>query len=304
LTNCARAGGCAGFNYPFLTSKERDNETGLDYFGARYYSSTQGRFTSPDEFSGGPHDVYTLGKGDPEKQALPYADITQPQSLNKYQYTYNNPLNNVDPDGHVCIPCAIVVAVIAILASPEYAEAPTGHPGEVLHQSGTAGPALVSNIFLGEATGAAGQVLLRPLLRFAAGRMFASEAVAKAESQIIANAAQGSAFESRVLGIVGGTKNTTRIMQGEATGAAYRVPDILTQKIGGVAGEIKSTTGKLRLTNQFKDLLKYAGDTNTTLRIYLQPGAKLDANLTAAIKKAGAEVYDVVKDKVVRRNLN
>lgn len=32
-----------------VTSKERDNETGLDYFLARYYSSTQGRFTSPDE---------------------------------------------------------------------------------------------------------------------------------------------------------------------------------------------------------------------------------------------------------------
>jgi hypothetical protein len=40
---CFRAGGCAGFNYPFLTQKERDNETGLDYFLARYYLSTQGR---------------------------------------------------------------------------------------------------------------------------------------------------------------------------------------------------------------------------------------------------------------------
>jgi RHS repeat-associated protein len=32
-----------------FTQKERDIETGLDYFGARYYSSTQGRFTSADE---------------------------------------------------------------------------------------------------------------------------------------------------------------------------------------------------------------------------------------------------------------
>jgi hypothetical protein len=106
-----------------------------------------------------------------------------------------------------------------------------------------------------------------------------------------------------VLGIVGVPKNTSRILQGEATGAAYRVPDILTKKIGSVAGEIKSTTGTLRLTNQFKDLLKYAGDTNSTLKIYLQPGAKLDAKLTGALKAAGAEVYDVVKNEVVRRNL-
>jgi RHS repeat-associated protein len=67
-----------------FTQKERDNETGLDYFLARYYSSIQGRFTSPDEFKGGPHELFVLGSGHPEKQALPYAKIFAPQSLNKY----------------------------------------------------------------------------------------------------------------------------------------------------------------------------------------------------------------------------
>ncbi len=83
-----------------FTSKERDIETGLDYFLARYYLSTQGRFTNPDEFKGGPHEVRVLGSGDSEKQALVYADVTNPQSLNKYQYCLNNPLRYVDPDGH------------------------------------------------------------------------------------------------------------------------------------------------------------------------------------------------------------
>ena len=82
-----------------FAGKERDTETGLDYFLARYYSSTQGRFTSPDEFKGGPHEIWVLGSGDPEKQALVSADITNPQSLNKYQYCFNNPLRYVDPDG-------------------------------------------------------------------------------------------------------------------------------------------------------------------------------------------------------------
>ena len=40
--------GPRGENYPFLTQKERDIEPELDFFEARYFSSTQGRFTSTD----------------------------------------------------------------------------------------------------------------------------------------------------------------------------------------------------------------------------------------------------------------
>jgi RHS repeat-associated protein len=80
------------------SGKERDSETGLDYFGARYYGSNLGRFLSPDEFTGGPVDVF--GDDSTAPGPLPYADITNPQSLNKYSYTYNNPLSMIDPDGH------------------------------------------------------------------------------------------------------------------------------------------------------------------------------------------------------------
>jgi RHS repeat-associated protein len=67
-------------NYPFLTRKERDIETGLDYLISRYYSSVQGRFTSADE---------------------PLADQSpiDPQSWNLYAYVRNNPLIATDPDG-------------------------------------------------------------------------------------------------------------------------------------------------------------------------------------------------------------
>jgi RHS repeat-associated protein len=87
-----------------FTSKERDDETGRDYFLARYYSSTQGRFTSPDEFTGGPDELYDFVDEAADNPTF-YADLSNPQSLNKYQYAYNNPLNLVDPDGH-CPKCA------------------------------------------------------------------------------------------------------------------------------------------------------------------------------------------------------
>ena len=94
-----------------FTGKERDNESGLDDFEARYYSSAMGRFMSPDEFAGGPIDA--VGPADPLPPGpLPYAQISNPQSLNKYAYTYNNPLRYTDPNGH-CIWDGCVVEIVA-----------------------------------------------------------------------------------------------------------------------------------------------------------------------------------------------
>ncbi len=69
-------------NYKF-TGKERDSESGLDDFEARYYSSQFGRFHSAD-WSAIP---------------VPYADLGNPQTLNLYAYVKNNPLNPTDPTG-------------------------------------------------------------------------------------------------------------------------------------------------------------------------------------------------------------
>jgi RHS repeat-associated protein len=80
-----------------FTGKDRDNETGLDFFEARYHSSAQGRFLSPDEFAGGPTELFAeVAAHNPTF----YADIAEPQSLNKYAYCLNNPFKFVDPDGH------------------------------------------------------------------------------------------------------------------------------------------------------------------------------------------------------------
>lgn len=69
------------------TGKERDAESGLDYFGARYMSSSMGRFMSPDWSA--------------KIEPVPYSKLDNPQSLNLYSYVLNNPLSLTDADGHV-----------------------------------------------------------------------------------------------------------------------------------------------------------------------------------------------------------
>jgi RHS repeat-associated protein len=67
-----------------FTGKERDSESGLDYFGARHYASTIGRFMVPDK----PFDDHAP---------------TDPQSWNLYSYVRNNPLSFTDPNGGACV---------------------------------------------------------------------------------------------------------------------------------------------------------------------------------------------------------
>ncbi len=69
-----------------FTGKERDSESGLDYFGARYYGSSMGRWLSPDWSA--------------KVEPVPYAKLEDPQSLNLYAYVEDNPLTRFDADGH------------------------------------------------------------------------------------------------------------------------------------------------------------------------------------------------------------
>jgi RHS repeat-associated protein len=68
-----------------FTGKERDTESGNDYFGARYYASSMGRFMSVDP-------------------AFESEILELPQTWNRYSYVYNRPTYSNDPDGR-CPPC-------------------------------------------------------------------------------------------------------------------------------------------------------------------------------------------------------
>jgi RHS repeat-associated protein len=73
-------------NYKF-TGRERDPESSYDYFPARYYTSSMGRWLTPDWAA--------------RPSGVPYAVFGDPQSLNLYGYVGNNPFNRTDADGHL-----------------------------------------------------------------------------------------------------------------------------------------------------------------------------------------------------------
>jgi RHS repeat-associated protein len=78
-----------------FTGKERDGESGLDYFGARYYASLSGRFMSPD----------------PSPDGVALAD---PQSWNLYAYTRNRPTRFVDVGGKWATPVHADITTFAL----------------------------------------------------------------------------------------------------------------------------------------------------------------------------------------------
>jgi len=75
-----------------------DDDTGLYYYGARYYDPELGRFIQPDSI-------------------VPSAG--DPQTLNRYSYCGNNPLKYVDPSGHGGLFSDIGKALASMFTSPQ-----------------------------------------------------------------------------------------------------------------------------------------------------------------------------------------
>lgn len=71
------------------SGKERDGESSLDYFGARYFSSALGRWMSPDWAE--------------KVEPVPYVKLDDPKTLNLYSHVQNNPSSRFDNDGHATI---------------------------------------------------------------------------------------------------------------------------------------------------------------------------------------------------------
>ncbi len=106
----------------YFTGQRLDDETGLYYFGARYYDPSLGRFITPDSIVQSPGG--------------------NPQTFNRYSYAGNNPVNNIDPSGHSWFSKFWKAAVTAIVGTVL-----------IIASAGTLAP-VVGTYWAGVATGA------------------------------------------------------------------------------------------------------------------------------------------------------
>ncbi|MEK6843731.1 MAG: RHS repeat-associated core domain-containing protein, partial [Candidatus Micrarchaeota archaeon] len=114
------------------TGKEKDSESGLMYYGARYYNPGIGRFVQADSMISNPYD---------------------PQSLNRYSYVLNNPYKFVDKKGNFAIVPALLIAGSALAG------------GYLAYQStyaatGNSNAALLAGVIGGVASGASAAVVI------------------------------------------------------------------------------------------------------------------------------------------------
>ena len=100
-----------------FTGSVRDLGSGLQYMNARYYDPATGRFVSQDTYTG-----------------TPYAPCTQ----HLYSYCGNNPVNMVDPTGHMPVkPIAVCDGgTTRVVPEPESTPEPTPTPKPQEERSG------------------------------------------------------------------------------------------------------------------------------------------------------------------------
>lgn len=109
-----------------FTSYERDGESGLDYGVNRYYGRSPGRFNSVDPLRG---------------------SVTNPQSLNRYTYGANDPINQVDPDGRFFI--APLFNIGAIFNVGSLGEVTVTAGPDFIFADISLGPSLIPPFFFG-----------------------------------------------------------------------------------------------------------------------------------------------------------
>ena len=137
----------AGVNDRRFVGKEKDEETGLSYFGARYEDAKTGRFIAVDP----------VGAVDAKSSKTNEKMLLNPQRLNAYAYALNNPYRYVDPDGREVVTLAILANLLfgGTANAPEYRYSPTVGSQTTAEFAGGVALAETGGLVVGRVLGAA-----------------------------------------------------------------------------------------------------------------------------------------------------
>ncbi len=211
------------------TGKERDEESGFYYHGARYYAPWIGRWTSCDPAGSDDH-------------------------INRYVYVHNNPIVATDPTGQwtwkqVGIAALVITAAVVItvatagLGAAAVAAAATAVGGTALGASGAAAATLVGTVAVGALTGAASS----------AAADLTAQALTKEKGQAIdwhrtKAAAAGGAAAGGVLSIIPGLAAARSVGQAIRAGAtaaeAVAATRAATAATGSIGRQLLTSGGK------------------------------------------------------------
>jgi RHS repeat-associated protein len=261
----------AGYNQPSgyrqqFTDKERDTESGMDYFLARYYSSPMGRFLSVDPENAG-------------------AEPSDPQAWNAYAYTRSNPLKYVDPTGEY-----FVVArrgrkqvqrfistmlrtpqgratINAIATSPKPVSFSRGRLPSVKNPSGSLSiDAGAAKLITGNTPGAIGGV---------------DVTLDKSNIKTIANATGQSEFTTGLNAFAHETQHVTDMLS---------APNSVAATIAGAAGDASTSPGANNTTggtaeSRAQQIVGASGAAGQSF----QPNAQFDAAAAGIIKRGAAQ---------------
>ena len=202
-----------------FAGKEKDSETGFYYFGARYMRPEIGRFASPD----------SVGAVDAKTNKTNYSLLTNPQKLNPYAYSLNNPYRYIDPDGKI----PWLLPLFYNLFLPSSANAPEIGDTQLIPSQTT------GEFAVGVGTMEAGGIV--------AGRMLAgSKAIATRLAQRFAASPDRLSILGRVITSEGGIKTSETVARQLANERSYIPTSSILDVIGsgtrmpdpqGVAGQ-------------------------------------------------------------------
>ncbi len=229
-----------------FTGHIKDAETELLYMGARYYPGSAGRFISQD-----PANLDLGSQSWESKYERPTElFLRDPQQLNTYSYSRNNPIVNTDPGGDI-LPLALAIGYAGLMIYDAYDTANT------LADSNSS----ISN-----------KILAAGLFVSPVGEIKAAGKLSKEALQVAINRQKGQVGEMNA----GITKNTEMIPSASNPGS-NRIPDVL-DHAGKVIGDVKNVNYQ-SFTSQLRDFADYAQKNSYQFVLYVDQRTQLSKTL-------------------------